>query len=89
MTINGKQISILTEMVAFHFKVLPVLPPVTRVHKNGSQYSLGFEDGICRIELYILMQTSTVSHLEFATRHWFKKKRIKTRIIGNRNTVSA
>jgi hypothetical protein len=47
MTINGKQIRILTEMVVFHFKVLPGLPPVTRVHKNGrSQYSLGFEDGI-------------------------------------------
>jgi hypothetical protein len=87
MTINGKQIRILTEMVAFHFKVLPGPLPVTRVHKNGrSRYSLGFEDGIYRIKLYILMQTSVISpHHEFTTRHWLKK----THIIGKRNTVSA
>jgi len=83
MTISNKHIKILTEMVVFHFKVLLGLMPVTGVHKNGkSQYSLGFEDGIYRIKLYILMQTSIIfPHHEFTTRCWFKK-RIKHALRG-------
>ena len=88
MTKNGKQIRVVTEMVIFHFKVPAGLPPVTRVHKNGrSHCSLGFEDGIYRIKLYILMQTSIIS--PHRVHYKILVHRIKTRIIGKRNTVSA